>query len=106
MFNYTLIMDNGTNNGANEMKTFTAHNASMNTTIDTDDMAEAMAHVGAHVHVTRENGFTAYPMDLQNGTCGVNRVTLWASLTGRTVRRDVTRGTPKGTVAGWIRRNK
>lgn len=80
--------------------TYTATNALNDTVLVTDSMADALAHVGRHVHVTRDDGFTAGPMDLQNGRC--DRVTMWAALTGRTVRHDVVNGTPNGIIGGWI----
>lgn len=83
--------------------TFTAHNSLNGTTLNTDNMADALNHIGRHVHVTGPDGMSATPMDFTGGR--VDRVTLWAALTGQ-VRHRVMTGRCKGTVAGWIQRNK
>ena len=83
--------------------TYTAHNSLNGITIDADNMADALAHVGTHIHVTKEDGFTVSPMDLQNGRC--NRATFWATLTGQ-VRHRIATGRVQGIVAGYIQINR
>lgn len=83
--------------------TYTVHNALNGTTIDTDNMADALTHIGTHIHVTKEDGFTASPVDLQSGRC--NRATFWATLTGQ-IRHRIATGRVKGIEAGWIQKNR
>ncbi|KKN87442.1 hypothetical protein LCGC14_0258970 [marine sediment metagenome] len=83
------------------MTNYTAHNSLTSTTIHTADLGAALAHIGSHVHVTRPDGMTAGPMDLNTGRC--DQVTMWASLDGQ-VRHRIATGRVKGTVAGWIKK--
>lgn len=100
---YIMTRTNNKTNTETEGQTMTyiAHNTETNETLATTDPDAALAHIGAHCHVTGTNGHSAAPMDLWGGK--VNVVVFWATLTGQ-VRHRIATGRPQGTIKGTITR--